>query len=122
MGVKQLPRALRAFRAVLADRLFLNLPVAHREAAACDLDDASLVQWVRWSLATSAKFYKKDAEERGRDLAEMVTQHGVIALALLVLKANATRGTFDVRGITYRDQEVGDWRVTIERIGSPTHD
>jgi len=119
MKLRQLPRAIRAFRSVLSDRLFLNLPLAEREAAACDLDDKSLLSWVRWALATSAKFYRNDAEKRGREVAEVVTLHGVIALALATLEANATRATFDVGGVTYRGEEKGDWRVTIE---TPTHD
>lgn len=112
----QIGRACRAFHAVLTDQLFLNLPEGYREKAAADLDDGSLVKWVRWALASSAKFYEKDAARRGRELSEVVTQHGVIALALLTLKANATRAQFDVEGVTYRGESKGDWRVTIEQV------
>jgi hypothetical protein len=122
MAFRQLPRACRAFASVLRDDLFLNLPAAQREAAACDLDDASLVKWVRWALAASGRFYRKDAQRRERELSEVMTQHGVIALALLTLKTNSTRATFDVGGVTYRGEEKGDWRVTIERTAEPGSD
>lgn len=117
--LKQIGRAGQAFWATLTDKPFLNLPDSYRDMAACDLDDRSLVQWVRWALANSAKFYEKDAAERGRNTAEIITQHGVVALALLTLKMGATQATFDVEGITYRGDEQGDWRVTIERTNPP---
>lgn len=99
MSISQLGRATRAFKSVLRDRLFLNLPEAYRDKAASELDDRSLVAWVRWALANCAKFYEKDAAKRGREISEVVTQHGVIALALLTLEANATTGTFTVNGV-----------------------
>lgn len=114
----QIGRAIRAFHAVISDQTFLNLPEHYRDQAACDLDDKSLVKWVRWTLASCAKFYERDAKKRNRELAEVITQHGVIALALLVLKAKGTRATFDVEGITYCGEEKGDWRVTIERTSA----
>lgn len=122
MKIAQLPRAVRAFRSVLSDQLFLNLPAEHRDNAACDLDDASLVKWSRWALASVAKFYVADASRRGREVDEVTTQHGVIALARLVLSTNSTSGTFDVGGVTYRNRELGDWRVTIEQVSEATHD
>ena len=98
---------------------FLMLRDEDRAKAACDLDDASLVKWVRWALCQSARFYEEDAKKRERSLAEMTTQHGVIALALLALRTNATTATFEVGGITFRNEPKGDWRVTIEQIALP---
>lgn len=113
--ISRVRRAGEAAWCVLMGKTFLNLPDDHRAMAAADLDDASLVKWARWALANAARFYAADAKRKDRDITEVTVMHGVIALARMTLAANATHAEFSVSGITYRDQEVGDWQVTIAR-------
>jgi hypothetical protein len=119
---RRLSKAAAGAWAGLTGRLFLNLPDRYLSQAAADLDDASLVKWARWSLACVSKNYENDAERRGMNVAEVTTMHGVISLALMVLKANASEGQFSTHGITYRGEPVGDWRVTIARLTPPASD
>lgn len=114
--LRQLPRAFRAFWSVLSDRMFLNLPEHQRPQAAADLDDASLAKWARWALVNTARVYSEKAKRDGRSLSEVTTMHATISLALMTLEANATSATFEVDGVTFRGEEKGDWRVTIEQI------
>ena len=110
-------RIVKVIAAALRGDSFCWLNKADRERAAADLDDASFVNWARWAVAMSAKYYADEAEQKQRSLFEIITMHGVIALALLTLKSGGTRGTFDVSNVTYKGESKGDWRVTIERIG-----
>lgn len=112
-------RIARIMWAALRGETHLWLRKDDRGRAACDIDDASLVKWVRWALVMSRQFYENDAKRRDRDLYEVVTMHGVISLALMVLRSGGAKATFDVEGVTFNGDAKGDWRVTIERIAAP---
>ena len=115
----RIERITRLIKAAWTGETFLWLNPHDREKAACDLPDADLLKWSRWALATANRFYVDDAKRKERSLQEIVTMHGVISMALAVLKQNATRGQFIVNGATFRGEEKGDWQVTIEQIAPP---
>ena len=113
-------RLLNILRAAVTGETHLWLKAADRKKAACDLDDASLVKWTRWALVMANRFYEKDADRRERDLQELVVMHAVVSLALITLRSNSTKATFDVGGVTFRNEQKGDWRVIIEQIEDET--
>ena len=52
---------------------------------------------------------------------------GIVTAASLVLissahNLNAARGVIDQEGVTFDDESIGDWRVTIERIKESARD
>lgn len=111
-----LHRVATVLWAALRGRSHCWLSSTDRERAVSELDDASLVKWARWALTCCANYYTGEAERKSRSLQEVLTMHSVITLAMLTLRANATRSTFDVESITFRGEPKGDWRVTVEQI------
>ena len=113
--MNRLRRIASVLRAAWKGESHCWLSPADREKAAIELDDESLAKWTRWALATAASYYEGEAQRRKRSLMEVVATHGVIALALITLRAKGTHATFAVDGVTFKGEPKGDWQVTIER-------
>ena len=79
-----------------------------------DLDDKTLANFARYTISQTRKVHERKVGEDGA--AASITMHGVISLALLALSTNAGRLTSTVSGVTYRGEDKGDWRFTIERL------
>jgi len=111
-----LTRKAKAIVRILLGEVSAYAPPHLRKLAADALDDRDLGRWGRWAVALSAKTY---ADFSKRNVADIISMHGVISLASLLHDSGSVKGTFEVIGASWPampDATGGDWRVTIERI------
>lgn len=109
---------VRVNLAALRGKSFCWLNKADRDRSAHELDDGNFIKWGRWATSIVEKAWAKEADKKGKDFDEILVMHSVIALARTVLRSDKVRMTATVNGCTYQGQDLGDWRVIIERVES----
>lgn len=83
-----------------------------------DLPDAALVVWTRCILAFMEQATNKvnrEQVERG-GIEKISAMHGIISLAAMMTRMNAGRASVTAGGVTDKDNELGDWKLTIEKV------
>lgn len=73
------------------------------------LDDAS--------IGAELKRYLSDFAEASSKLDRPIMYSAALMLCCLAHEANAGKSQFTLEGISSKGQEIGDWKVTIERLG-----
>lgn len=113
-------RLRASIEAITNGETFLLLRDEDKDKAAMDLDDASLVKWVRWVLATSANSFQDCADEKNRSYMEYVSTMAIVTLAQLTAATNSDTAIFSVEGAVWKGQREGqDWDVIIRRAAQP---
>lgn len=92
-----------------------DVPLAYLE-----LSDEVLGRFARQHLIQCEKAYHKHAANTEMPLAVVTSMHASIALYRLCDEANAATMTLNHEGVSWRNDDHGDWRITVERISPPS--
>lgn len=81
-----------------------------------DLDDASLGRCVKQNMLILCNG-KKDEDNASLDSEEgriLASTSAVTMLAIIAHKSNADHAKFTCNGVSYKDESIGNWSVTLE--------
>lgn len=116
----ELDRLRGKFEDIKDGKTVLIMSDEDRATRVQDLDDASLAAWSRWVFLNMERVRKRMGAvdgiiQKDGDPMTMGAMQGVIGLALLTFGAGNTHLSFETKGVTFGDQQLGDWRVDIRQ-------
>ena len=119
--LKEYDRMKERLDRLTAGQSVLIMTDEDRAKAAPELDDETLVTWTRALLFSLYDIAKAKADLNEEDASAMsverlITMHGVMSMAIMAERVGADTMTIDVSGVTYKDDKMGDWQVTLKKV------
>lgn len=93
---------------------------ADRPLAYLELSDEALGRFTRQHLIQCEQAHHRHAAKMEMPFSVVTSIHASIALYRLCDEANAATMTLTHEGVSWRSEDHGDWRITVERLGSVT--
>jgi len=125
----ELDRLRGKFDDINDGKTVLIMSDADRATRVQDLDDASLAAWSRWVFLNMERVRKRmetieGISQKDEDPMTLGAMQGVIGLALLTFGAGNSHLSFETKGVSFGNLQLGDWKVDIfqqrKANGEPT--